>query len=134
VVGDAFSDVEVPFQLTTRQFAELVARHLKPDGLYFLNIVDAGHYDFLRSELRTLETTFTYVAVLANPGAPWPPAGGRDVAVVAADIAPGRPLDTVPANEVQAFIAGGHSVLLTDDHAPVDQLLAPAVDQELKYH
>ena len=34
VFGDTFNDFEVPYHLTTREFNELLARHLKPDGLY----------------------------------------------------------------------------------------------------
>jgi hypothetical protein len=31
----------------------------------------------------------------------------------------------VPATALESFVANGHSVVLTDDHAPVKQLLAP---------
>lgn len=132
VFGDAFDDFEVPFQLTTRQFNELVARHLKPHGLYLLNVVDSVHFDFLRSELRTLRLTFPYVRLMAVKG-DWPPkADNRTTYVIlAAAHAPGRSLPVVAPREVNRFIQEGHSVVLTDNHVPVDQLLAPVFSQAL---
>jgi spermidine synthase len=131
VFEDAFDDYEVPYQLTTREFAELVARHLRPGGIYLLNVVDGVHYDFLRSEVRTLELVFPYVGVATVSGS-WPPQGERETfVVVAAKARPRARLPVVPAAALARFLATGHSVVLTDDHAPVDQLLAPVFSQAL---
>src|SRR4051812_42349478 len=54
VFGDTFNDFEVPYHLTTVEFNDLVARHLKPGGLYLMNVIDSVHFDYLRSEIRTL--------------------------------------------------------------------------------
>jgi hypothetical protein len=62
--------------VTTRQFNDLVAQHLKPDGLYLANVIDSVHFDFLRSELRRLRLTFPYGALMAQRGG-WPPAGDQ---------------------------------------------------------
>jgi spermidine synthase len=131
IVGDAFSDVEVPYHLTTRQFNDLVAAHLEPDGVYMLNVVDGADYDFLRSVLRTLRVTFPYVTVLRNPQATWPPSGGAGTAILAAKSKPKSLPEVVPQRGIDAFLRDGHSVLLTDDHVPVDQLLAPVFRQSL---
>jgi predicted membrane-bound spermidine synthase len=135
VLGDSFNDFEVPYQLVTRQFNDMLARHLKPDGLYLMNVIDAEHNDFLRSEIRTLRKTFPYVGVLEIPGG-WPPRSPRSTYVlVAGRHAPARPLPgTVPPAEVDAFVRRGHSVVLTDDYAPVDQLLAPVFEQAQRDH
>jgi hypothetical protein len=119
--------------LTTRQFDELVARHLRPDGLYLANVIDSVHFDFLRSELRTLRLTFPYVALMGEPE-DWPVAPERRATyvVVASKRVPGRALPVLPAREVDAFVAQGHSVVLSDDYAPVDQLLAPVFAQKLR--
>ncbi|HEX4520699.1 MAG TPA: fused MFS/spermidine synthase [Gaiellaceae bacterium] len=131
IFGDAFDDYGVPFELTTRQFDQLVSAHLKPDGVYLLNIVDGVHYDFLRSELRTLRLTFPYVGLLAQKG-DWPLRGRRvTLVIVAAKSKPARRLPTVAQSQLDHFISNGHSVVLTDDYAPVDQLLAPVFAQEL---
>ena len=132
VLGDAFDDFSVPYHLTTRQFNELVARHLQPGGLYLANVIDSVHFDFLRSELRTLRLTYPYVALMSEPD-DWPVARERRATyvVVAAKRVPSRALPVLPAREVDAFVAHGHSVVLRDDYAPVDQLLAPVFAQKL---
>jgi predicted membrane-bound spermidine synthase len=125
VFADAFSPDEVPFHLTTRQFDELVARHLEPDGLYLLNVIDGVRYEFLRSDIRTLRLVFPYVGLLALRGA-WPPRGPSSTyVIVAAKTPPRRPLPVVSAGSLETFMTHGRSVVLTDDYAPVDQLLAP---------
>jgi MFS family permease len=133
VFGDTFNDFEVPYHLTTREFNELVAEHLRSDGLYMMNVIDSVHFDFLRSEIRTLRETFPYVGVMSDPS-DWPPQRETRATyvLVAADGPPIRPLPTVPADEVESFMQSGKSVVLTDDHAPVDQLLAPTFSQALR--
>jgi len=131
IFGDAFNDYEVPYHLATREFNELVARHLDQNGVYLLNVVDGVHYDFLRSELRTLRRTFPYVGLMATKG-DWPPSGRRlTFVIVAAKTPPGAVLPVVPAASLERFLADGQSVVLTDDHAPVEQLLAPVFNQAL---
>jgi len=63
----------------------------------------------------------------------WPPVSGQrgTYVLVAAKRVPPRALLVVPAREVDEFVAHGHSVVLTDDYAPVDQLLAPVFTQKL---
>jgi predicted membrane-bound spermidine synthase len=133
VLGDTFNDFQVPYQLTTREFNNLLARHMKDDGLYLLNVIDAIHNDFLRSEIRTLRETFPYVGVLALAGE-WPPTENvvSTYVIVAARHAPRQPLaSAVPTSELDAFVQKGYSVVLTDDYVPVDQLLAPVFSREL---
>jgi spermidine synthase len=45
IIGDAFTDIAVPAHLVTREFFELVASRLNPDGVYLMNIID--HVDGL---------------------------------------------------------------------------------------
>ena len=42
-----------------------------------------------------------------------------------------RLLHTLPSPLLEAFVTHGHSVVLTDDHAPVEQLLAPVFGDRL---
>lgn len=125
MLADAFMDSTVPYQLTTREFNELVARHTNAGGLYFASIVDGSRYDFLRSYVRTLQLTFPKVGLLARTEARTFDGISSNFVVVASE----RPLPEVPSMlssaELKAFLEDGHSVILTDDHAPVDQLLAP---------
>jgi spermidine synthase len=135
VLGDTFNDFEVPYHLTTTQFNDLLARHLAPHGLYMLNVIDSVRFDFLRSEVRTLRKTFPYVGLIALPGS-WPPQreNRATYVLVAGKQPPAKPLDTVSAAQLDDFVRNGHSVVLTDDHAPVDQLLAPTFRQALQGH
>jgi spermidine synthase len=133
VLGDAFGDIAVPYHLVTREFNELVARHLQPDGLYLVNIVDGVHYDFLRSYMTTLAQTFRHVRLMAAPGVR--AAGEQDTFVVVAskEPLPSTP-NMVPDAQVAALLKARHATTLTDDHVPVDQLLAPVFRQRLKTH
>jgi hypothetical protein len=130
VVGDAFGGRAVPWHLTTREFADDVARVLRPDGVYAINIIDGTRQGFLRAEAATLLEVFERVVVLLGPGAA---GGGRGNSVI---VATNGPLDTglvgrlaerdggrslVEPGAVEEFVAGARA--LTDDFAPVDQLL-----------
>jgi MFS family permease len=133
VLGDAFHDLGVPFQLTTKEFNELVARHLRPGGYYLLNVVDGVDFDFLRSEVRTLRETFGYVGMMALPFSLPPESRSRGVfVVIAGEQPPKRRLPTIFQSQLDGFLASGDSVVLTDDFVPVDQLLAPVFSQLLR--
>ncbi|MBC9733653.1 fused MFS/spermidine synthase [Nocardioides sp. zg-578] len=135
VVGDAFGGVSVPWHLTTREAAAQVRRALRPGGVYVANLIDHGPLDFARAEVATLREVFDHVALLARPGA-FAGTGGGNLVVVAAD----RPLDLAAlaravgerglgwVARADADLDGwvGDARVLTDDHAPVDQLLTPS--------
>jgi spermidine synthase len=134
VVGDAFGGVSVPWQLTTREALRLVDRALTADGVYAVNLIDHPPLDFVRAELATLREVFDHVVLLARG----PVLAGEDGGNVVA-VASQRPLDTdrivaamrgrdlawqvAEGADLAAFV--GDAPVLTDDHAPVDQLLTP---------
>jgi spermidine synthase len=127
IIGDAFAGATVPYQLTTREYAELLKGRLRPDGIYMLNVTDGADHAFLRSEVATLRRVFPYVA-LVKPDTGWPPSGKADgFVIVAAPRTPGVPLPTISPEALDQFVAAGPKTILTDDHVPVDQLLAPAI-------
>ncbi|SOD93431.1 fused MFS/spermidine synthase [Blastococcus haudaquaticus] len=134
VVGDAFGGLSVPWQLTTREAVELVDRALADDGVYAINLIDHPPLGFVRAELATLRDVFPHVALLARTPVLAGDDGGNVVAVASrAPIPVGeiagwltdRELDWRVAEgaELDAFI--GDAAVLTDDFAPVDQLLTP---------
>lgn len=137
VVGDAFGGVSVPWHLTTRETVEEVERVLDDDGVYVLNVIDSGSMDFARAEAATLAGVFEHVAVASEPAVVDRTNSQRGANVVLA--ASNRPLagEAVAARIQQlgtdwSVVTGeraaewwGDAVSLTDDYAPVDQLLDP---------
>jgi spermidine synthase len=134
VVGDAFGGLSVPWQLTTREAVELIDRALADDGVYAMNLIDHPPLDFVRAELATLRAVFPHVALLAPAPALAGEDGGNVVALASRAPLPvaeiQRRMDerdliwqAATGAELDAFI--GDAQVLTDDHAPVDQLLTP---------
>lgn len=137
VVGDAFGGVSVPWHLTTRETVREVQGVLADDGVYVLNVIDSGSMDFARAEAATLAGVFAHVTVASEPAVIDGTNGqtGANVVLAASD----RPLDggavearlqqlgtdwTVVTGE-RAAAWWGDAVSLTDDYAPVDQLMDP---------
>ncbi|CAN5265647.1 hypothetical protein BH20ACT5_BH20ACT5_01300 [soil metagenome] len=134
VVGDAFGGLAVPWHLTTREAVTDVARVLRPDGIYALNVIDYPPNHFARAEIATVLDVFAHVAVIATAGALDGTSGGNFVLVASTRPLPLEPLATRLAERGSALrIASGGAVeefagdaaVLTDELAPVDQLLTP---------
>ncbi len=135
VIGDAFGGLAVPWHLTTTAFLDEVTRVLRPDGAYLANLIDYPPLAFVRAEAATLATRFEHVTVIGARRIIEGEDGGNLVlvasdatldrsAVEAAIEARGESEPTVVMTEpveLEAFI--GPSVVLTDDFAPVDQLI-----------
>lgn len=130
-VGDAFGGVAVPWHLTTTQTFQDIDRVLRPGGLVALNIIDYGALDFLAAEIATVRQVFDEVAVLEHSDGR-PEKGGNFVvlasdepvdvdAVAAATLDHGGGMQPVTDAWVTDLTEGADP--LTDDHAPVDQLL-----------
>jgi hypothetical protein len=143
ILGDAFHGFSVPYHLTTKEFNDRLRSHLSPDGIYMLNIIDGRSGVFARSTARTLAETFPYVAaipVIENytdlVRNTWVLVGAnqpidREAYLQAASVTPrpdiaGHLWDGVKLSD---FIASGPAVILTDDYAPVDNLLAPVFEE-----
>lgn len=126
VVGDAFGSESVPWHLTTREVVEEIERVLRPGGVYAMNVIDGGGSRFARAQLATLALRFDHLAVIHPPGGV--PEGRAVNQILVASTSPLPPIDVDPADGVvvdgdalEAFVDGAHP--LTDDHAPVDQLV-----------
>jgi spermidine synthase len=134
VVGDAFGGLSVPWQLTTVEALGLVDRALTDDGLYVANLIDNPPLDFVRAELATLQAVFPHVALLARDAVLAREGGGNVVVLASREPLPldavGTALDdqdlawqVASGERLTEFV--GDAEVLTDDHAPVDQLLTP---------
>ncbi|RPK81374.1 fused MFS/spermidine synthase [Streptomyces sp. ADI98-10] len=139
VVGDAFGGVSVPWHLTTSQALGDVRRALDEDGLYVANLIDHGKLAFARAEVATLAETFEHVALLGKPADIGLETTASSVGGNLVVVASRRPVDAPAIQEaLDARDVGwrittggdlatwtGNAPILTDDHAPVDQLLQP---------
>ncbi|HJV14146.1 MAG TPA: fused MFS/spermidine synthase, partial [Propionibacteriaceae bacterium] len=136
VLGDAFGGVSVPWHLTTLETVRDVDRVLTADGIYVINLLDYGPLGFARAEVATLAEVFDHVALATEIDTltQGEKAGGNLVV-----IASNAPLDVpsianrlvergaewkvITGAELAAWT--GNASVLTDDYAPVDQLLTP---------
>jgi spermidine synthase len=134
VVGDAFGGVSVPWHLATVEAVRGLERALTEEGVYLANLIDHGPLAFARAAVATTGEAFDHVALLADPSVLAGEDGGNLV-VVASDteLDVAAVLDrlgerelgwrSLTGDELDAWV--GDAPVLTDDHAPVDQLLTP---------
>ncbi|WP_045745252.1 fused MFS/spermidine synthase [Actinoplanes rectilineatus] len=129
VVGDAFGHLVVPWHLATREMAADVARVLRTDGVYAQNVIDYPPGRFIRAEIATVAAAFPYVALIATPESVAGTGGGANFVIVAsksplppAAIVLPEGATLVEGEALTDFVDGAR--VLTDDYAPVDQLLA----------
>jgi hypothetical protein len=133
VVGDAFGARSVPWHLATAEFAADVHRVLRHDGIYVLNVIDHDPWRLLAAEAATLAHKFAHVALLVRPDQ-LAPGGGGNAVIVASDLpndvtalAERAAVRGEPASVLDAAAAGrfvGDAPVLTDDWAPVEQLMS----------
>lgn len=142
VFADAFGDVGVPWHLTTAEFLVEVKRCLAPEGVFVANTIDVlASGRFVAAMRATVRGAFAHVEVIG----PWRyDDGPANFIFVASD----RPLDLTglarvdpsdprgPRLPVHRYAASELDALerrhgarpLTDDFAPVEELLAPLVE------
>ncbi|NND75391.1 MAG: fused MFS/spermidine synthase [Ilumatobacter sp.] len=130
VIGDAFGSRSVPFHLATEEYVRDIERVLRPDGVYAVNVIDKPKLKFLAAEAATLAQVFDQVVVILGPFVTV--GGGGNSVIIASDGA--LDLDALGerrvtaidfgelVDDLDAFIDG--APVLTDDFAPVDQLIA----------
>ena len=151
VFFDAYNDLSIPYHLTTKEFARMVKERMNPNGVVLTNIIDNFQSgSFLPSYLRTLREVFgeknvhliaispvfekirisTFVVLATN--------GNLDINDFAAFMKKSRGEDAdsavVPEEIVNRLLERNYSVVLTDDYAPVDNLIAPVFELRFGYN
>ncbi len=132
VVGDAFSGVSVPWHLTTVEFVSEIERALTDRGVYVMNVIDYGDFEFARSSAATLSEVFSTVVVFAPESVLSDGRGGNFVLAASASeidsdlisgltAARGQREWVIRDESLTRFIDG--ALVLRDDFAPVDQML-----------
>jgi spermidine synthase len=126
---DAFNDLSVPYHLTTREMALRLRDLLRPDGALVANVIDDyRHGRFLASYVRTLQSVFgeEKVAVVVETREDLKSDRSTFVVVGARAALPRfQAAHVLPHEELRRYVAGHDSIVLTDDYAPVDNMLAP---------
>ena len=140
VVGDAFHDVSVPYHLTTREFNDQLRALLTEDGIHAVNVVDKLQDRAIPQSLREHPSEGpSPTSYVIREDADWADDRQR-TQVVAASLRPlsradveeanllagrGEPIGNfMPEDVFGAWLGSRKSILLTDDYAPVDNLLA----------
>ncbi len=133
VVGDAFGDLAVPWHLATREMAQEIRRVLRPAGVYAQNVIDYPPARFIRAEVATVAAVFPHVALIAPPAAIDGKVGANFIIVASQEplplVALAEKLSDKSSEAVVVVFGEGLTAFmdgmgaLTDDFAPVDQLL-----------
>ncbi|MBU0677041.1 MAG: fused MFS/spermidine synthase [Verrucomicrobia bacterium] len=144
VCGDTFNDYSVPYHLTTKEFHDDLSMLMADDGVYMLNMIDRfGHGRFLASIVSTLRQTFpsvqvffchrnlefrgTYVVVCSK--------ADLDLTDVVSSVSRRHPEfggRLLTSEEVEGLLARAKPIVLTDDYAPVENLLADVVKEDAR--
>ncbi len=142
VYFDAVNDYSVPYQLTTREFMQNVATLLTPEGGCLINMIDI--YDsglLLGSLMNTVKTVFPNVYVLVEGSPSSESLEIRNTFVIAcfqreldvedlgAECDPHIEIFALTDAEMAELKEKSRQLVLTDDYAPVENLLAPVVKE-----
>ncbi|MFW5769182.1 MAG: fused MFS/spermidine synthase, partial [Spirochaetota bacterium] len=135
---DVFNSYSIPYHLTTVEFTENLKRLLSDDGVLLVNLIDIFEIGkFLGAYAATAEELFAHTAVYADEEFF---ESGRSTFVLAATPGPADLGDLglgpllseegerfVPISEerIDALKERNRSRPLTDNHAPVENLIAP---------
>lgn len=138
VINDSFSDYTVPFHLTTKEFVEKIYTILSPRGIYMCNMIDClQSAKFITSMHKTFREVFPYVYVYSTMNDPMV----RDTFILIGSKTP-MPAEKIkdwvlskygsngyyiPEEKIKELISYNDAPILTDQYAPVENLLAPMV-------
>jgi spermidine synthase len=140
IIGDAFNDLSIPYHLTTLEFDHKLKRLLKDDGFYLALVIDKLRGGkFMPAYTDTVLQVWPAVQVLAD-NEPWQSPAPSTYVVAAGNHAvdPAR-LDGIhgqgvggrsvtrimPGQLMHDWLDEANAPILTDDYAPVDNLIAP---------
>ncbi|MCX7965591.1 MAG: fused MFS/spermidine synthase [Syntrophorhabdaceae bacterium] len=151
IFTDAYNDLSIPYHLTTKEFLQQLKDILKPKGILMSNIIDNFQRGaFLPSYMKTLSEVFgkdnvflvsvspdfentkisTFIVIASN--------GQMDidkfVHFVETELKDHAKSYVVPKAMVEAFINKKYAIVIRDDYAPVDNLIAPVFEERFGYN
>jgi spermidine synthase len=148
---DAYNDLSIPYHLTTREFARMLRDILNPGGIILTNIIDNFQRgSFLPSTIRTLREVFgerNVHLISISPhfdkirSSTFIVLTGRDEVNIGdfgsylKNRHEGQAISSVvPENLLNDYLKRTYSVVLRDEYAPVDNLIAPVFEERFGYN
>ena len=125
---DAFNDLSVPYHLTTREHTAQLRALLVPDGALVANVIDDfARGRFLASYVRTLQSVFgeANVAIVMEDESDSELSRSTFVVIASTAIPMFGDAHVLRGAELQRYLRRRDAIVLTDDYAPVDNMLAP---------
>jgi spermidine synthase len=151
IFTDAYNDLSIPYHLTTKEFAEQLKGILNQDGILMSNIIDNFQKGaFLPSYIRTLREVFgqknvyllsvspdfkntrisTFIVIAGK--------GNLDIkdfdAHVKSYLKGHATSVVVPEDLMEDFMNKRYSIVIRDNYAPVDNLIAPIFEERFGYN
>jgi spermidine synthase len=144
VIQDAVNDLSVPYHLMTKEYNDAVKATLAPNGAYLLTLIDSiEHGELWRAAVNTMRESFANVVLIDPTGFTYPkyrsvfivygsdhPLDLAEIKAVAEE-AYARDGEPLPARihmlapeSLEGFLAGHRKIVLTDQYAPVDNLMS----------
>lgn len=135
IYGDAFNHYTVPYHLTTLEFNNKLRELMGPDGVYMINVLEIYNSgQFLGAVLNTFARTFPHVYAFSTFDHGPSKENRRDTFVVVGslrplkgELSPEAPGAALRPEHFETLRQRSRGVVLTDDYAPVDQLLEPVI-------
>jgi spermidine synthase/Tfp pilus assembly protein PilF len=142
IYEDALNNYSVPYQLTTKEFNDKLYEMLADDGIYMVELIDTFDSSlFLGALVNTLEQTFPFVTVISEKDVE---TYDRNTYVVVAakhkldlaDVCRGFEVNQViwylSEPEIAQVREKSNAIVLTDDYAPVENMLTPVVQRKIE--
>ncbi len=151
VFTDAYNDLSIPYHLTTKEFAEQIKGIMNPNAILMSNIIDNFQKGiFLPSYIKTLQEVFgkknvylisvnpnfretrisTFIVLASN--------GKIDMDAFEKflndELGQNATAAVLPEDLMEEFINRKDTIIITDDHAPIDNLIAPVFEERFGYN
>ena len=151
IFTDAYNDLSIPYHLTTKEFAQQIKGIMKPNAILMSNIIDNFKKGaFLPSYIRTLEEVFgqkNVYLISVNPN--FDKIGISTFIVLASnndldikafnkflksELGGKATAAVLPEELMERFINKKDAIIITDDYAPIDNLVAPIFEERFGYN